>query len=84
MSRSVETNNITKKAKNERVALSFLTKCNSFEKVNIPIKQIRKIIIFVIPFPTKKEIGKQENNIFSNLKFDSEKSLEGVKSIFCI
>tara|TARA_B100000029_G_C16703832_1_gene640513 strand:- start:35 stop:316 length:282 start_codon:yes stop_codon:yes gene_type:complete len=73
-----------KKAKNASDTVSFLIKCNLSEKVKIPIKQIRKIIIFVMLFPVKNETGRQKNNIFNSLKFMSEKFLDGRKGIFCI
>ena len=84
MSNNVELNNIIKKAKIVDDTKLFLIKCNLFEKAKIPIKQTRKVTIFVTPFPIKKAIGKQKNNMFSNLKFISEKFLEETKGIFCI
>tara|TARA_Y100001970_G_C13624812_1_gene551284 strand:+ start:209 stop:451 length:243 start_codon:yes stop_codon:yes gene_type:complete len=70
-SNRVEINKIIKKVKRARKILSFLIKCNSFQKVKIPIKEIDIIIIFVTAFPKRKDIGKQKNNIFASLKFIS-------------
>ena len=84
ISNKVEINNVIKKAKIINIILSFLTKYSFLGKEKTPIIKIRKIIAFVKPFPTKKEIGRQKYNMLSSLKFISVSFLDETKDIFCI